>query len=299
MPAQIFVSCGQRTQRERDFATRLKAGLEQDGFAVYVAIRAQSLEDVNSGIVRQLELSDYYLFVDFRRERIARGVRRGSLFTHQELAIAHRSGFERSLFFQHRGIKLEGLLRYMGANPVLFSSGDDLVELIRSTFRQQRWTSDYSRHLAAARLHQPRAVISSSQITGLFYPVDIENRRKDAAAWDAVSRLEFICSDKEGRQPSPNRSPLKVDGQSGFRQVIWPQDHGAFDVLAVGVEPPHGLYLYTALDLPRVDPIITKPGHYDLEYAVLARNFPVLRFTVSVELTGSLHTTAVTLKGVS
>src|ERR1700681_1582447 len=110
MPAQIFISCGQATPRERDAAARLKKALVEDGYRVYVAIQAQSIEDVNSGIIRQLERSDYYVFIDFGRESLSWLGResRGSLFTHQELAIAHRTGFEHVLFFQEDGVKLEG-----------------------------------------------------------------------------------------------------------------------------------------------------------------------------------------------
>lgn len=78
--------------------------------------------------------------------------------------------------------------------------------------------------------------------------------------------------------------------------MIWPSSHGAFDLLAVRVDPPHGAYLHTALALPHVDPLITMPGQHELDYAVLAKEYPVLRFTVTVTLTGDLHATEVVLQ---
>lgn len=295
MAAQIFVSCGQATDRERAIAAALRRVLEEDGFSVYVAIEAQSVEDVNSGIIRQLERSDYYVFIDFRREALGNNCFRGSVFTHQELAIAHRSGFEHTLFFQETGVELQGLLRYMGANPTQFGPDADLADLVRRTVRGRRWTPAYSRHLIATRLRGSEQIIRTPQITGRFFFVDVENRRPDVAAYDTIARLEFIRAAGGERQPSPNRSPLKVTGQRGFSQIIWPQSHGALDVLAVGVEAPHGLYLHTSLDLPDIEPFLIARGGYELDYAVLARDFPVLRFAISVVLTGDLSTTQIAL----
>jgi hypothetical protein len=184
----------------------------------------------------------------------------------------------------------------MGANPTLFRRGDDVPELVRRAVCERGWRPDYSRHLIATRLRRSREIIRTPQITGRFFFVDIENRRPDVAAYDTVARLEFIPTRDGERRPSPNRSPLKVTGQWGYRQVIWPRSHGALDVFAAGAASPSGLYLHTALDLPRIDPFVAAPGQYDLEYAVLARDFPVLRFTVAVTFTGNVDTTEAALR---
>ena len=258
-----------------------------------MAIQAQSIEDVNSGIIRQLERSDYYVFIDFGRESLSwlRRESRGSLFTHQELAIAHRTGFEHVLFFQEDGVKLEGLLRYMGANPTSFGKSQDLVPPVRRAMRERGWRTGYSRHLIAIRPRWEQAIITTGRLTGRFFYVDIENRRHDVAAFDVIARLEFIRPPDGQVVPSPNRSPLKLTGQGGFSQVIWPASHGAFDVLMISVAPQHNVFLHNALDLATTPPLLTHPGRYELEYAVLARDFPVLRFTVEVEFTGDLQTT--------
>jgi hypothetical protein len=70
MAAQIFISCGQANEREHAVAARLKLALtKDDGFSVFVAIRAQSIEDVSCGIIGQLERSDYYVVIDFAARR--------------------------------------------------------------------------------------------------------------------------------------------------------------------------------------------------------------------------------------
>lgn len=294
MPAQVFISCGQATERERLAAAKVKSALQDLGFDVYVAIEAQSIEDVNSGIIRQLERSDYYLFIDFAREiLVAPDAARGSLFTNQELAIAYVFGFEHVLFFQETGVQLEGLLRYLGANPARFESTVELAAQVRSVV-EKRWSASYSRHLVATRPSWSEGLIRTPTLLGRFLYVDIENRRPHTAAFDTMARLEFISSVGAGRRLCGNRSPLKITGQPGFSQVIWPSSHGAFDVLMVDGKHPDRVFLHNALDvLPQ--PIIVGTGQYVLDYAVLARGFPVLRFSIELNLSGDLWTTTASI----
>jgi hypothetical protein len=94
--------------------------LQQQGFRPYLAIDVRTILDINGGIIRELKNSDCYVFINFRREQIAseRGPveYRGSLFSHQELAIAYALGFDRMLIVSQDGVKSEGMLRYIGVN---------------------------------------------------------------------------------------------------------------------------------------------------------------------------------------
>jgi hypothetical protein len=293
--AQIFVSCGQRPA-ERAAAEAIRQTLCALGFEVYVAIQAQSIEDVNSGIIRQLKRSDYYIFVDFAREDIG-GQARGSLFTNQELAIAYILGFERVLIFQQSGVKLEGLLRYMGANATPFDTFEELPALLAATVAERTWSPHYSRHLAATRLRWD-GVFPYGQITGKFLYVDIDNRRDDMPAFQAVARLLSFGSEGAGIQPSPIRSHLKVTGALlSFEQTIWPNDHGAFDALAVDATDPTRIYLNSALDVAPLPSLLQGAGIYTLNYAVIARDFPMLRFSIQLTVTGDLDTTTAQIVG--
>jgi hypothetical protein len=70
MRSRVFLSCGQRPD-EKDVATKIGALLIARGFDVYVAIDAQTILEINRGIIRELKGSDCYLIVNFRRERIS------------------------------------------------------------------------------------------------------------------------------------------------------------------------------------------------------------------------------------
>ncbi len=278
MPAKVFVSCGQRSEDERAAARAIAERLRAKGFDVFVAISAQSIEDVNSGIIGSLRDSDYYVFIDFPRDDLGNGLR-GSLFTNQELAIAYILGFEQVVFFQQEGVTLEGLLRYMGSNATRFASPNDVPDLVIAAIEERHWSPSYSRHLTPTHLRWSDALITYGDLVGRFLYVDIENHRHDLAAYDTVARLRSIngvaCAD---------RSHLKVTGHPGFAQVIWPREHGAFDLLMVSALASSQIFMNSALDVWPKPPIITAPGKYDLEYAVLARRFPLLLFHVELSV---------------
>jgi len=185
MPARVFISCGQANDEERATAANIASELQANGFETYVAIQAQSIEDVNSGIISSLKRSDYYLFIDFKRDEMEK-VARGSLFTNQELAIAYVLGFERVLFFQQAGVRLEGLLGYMGSNPTKFQQSSELPSLVIAAINARHWQPDYSRHLVVGPLRWSDTLIKYDDLFGRFLYIDIQNLRQDLAAYDTV-----------------------------------------------------------------------------------------------------------------
>src|SRR5437764_14665793 len=86
MAARVFISCGQSQTTERQVAKRLERWFREKGFDPYIAIQAQSLSDINAGIINVLRASDFYVFIDFRREKLSNArppAYRGSLFTNR------------------------------------------------------------------------------------------------------------------------------------------------------------------------------------------------------------------------
>jgi hypothetical protein len=66
MRSRVFISCGQRLH-EREIARKIGKLLEKRGFDVYIAIDAQTIPEINAGIIGELKNSDCYLFINFRR----------------------------------------------------------------------------------------------------------------------------------------------------------------------------------------------------------------------------------------
>jgi hypothetical protein len=84
LTGKVFISCGQAEVDEKEAAAKVSELLKREfNLDTYLAIHVQSLDDIMM-ITEQLRSCDYFLFVDFKRL---------SVFTHQELALAHHLGF--------------------------------------------------------------------------------------------------------------------------------------------------------------------------------------------------------------
>jgi len=300
MPSKVFISCGQASAKERTTAAKLSKWLKDQGFFPYVAIQAQSIQDVNSAIISELKASDYYIFIDFPRELLqgdADKVHRGSLFTHQEMAIAYILGFERVLFLKHKNVKLEGLLRYTASNAIIFSTPKEAIEKAEEAINERGWKPNYTRHLMAANLRWSEGMINYGShatgelLIGRFLSIDIQNHRSDHAAFNTIARLGSI-KDANGNPISVHdRSNLKANGQPGYAHTIWPESHGAFDLLLAKAEQGGAICLNSSLDLLPKPSIITLPGLYTLQYEVLSESFPILTFSIQLDVTGDAQTT--------
>ena len=161
MPGKVFISCGQHTAEEREAASAIERWFRKRGFDPYVAVQAQTLADVNSGIVEELKRSDFYVFIDFRRERLVTSeglispfrkyLFRGSLFTNQELAIAFLLQFDNVILLRQEGVELNGLLKYMGANAARFATPERVLPLVEKFVTERHWDPSYSRHLVVGQ----------------------------------------------------------------------------------------------------------------------------------------------------
>jgi len=132
MPARVFISCGQATDEERGVASDLEKWFRSEAYDPYVAVQVQTIGDLNAGIIGALKASDYYLFVNFPRETVvAHGKewRRGSLYSHQELAIAYAFGFDHFLVVNHKDVKHEGVQKFIVSNVPEFERGADVLPL--------------------------------------------------------------------------------------------------------------------------------------------------------------------------
>lgn len=98
--ARVFVSCGERDDNERKIVGQIEKLLKKPGFQFepYVAVRDTTVRGLNENIMRALEDSEYFLFVDFKREPDEEQSCTCSLYSHQELAIAAYLGTEAIAF---------------------------------------------------------------------------------------------------------------------------------------------------------------------------------------------------------
>jgi len=286
MAGKVFISCGQRNH-ERDLANRIAKLLREEfHLTPYLAFKTQSLSDIMT-ITEELRSSDYYLFVDFLRSSDDSRDLACSLFTHQELALAHHLGFRDDMIaLQQAGAPLEGFLRYVLSNPEPFDGDADLIERIRDLVRERGWSPTYSRNLvlAAVRMLEPLVYQDhTGSNTMRVWNAKIENRRPDVAAVRAACILDEIESGIGIPYPSPDRSYLKWSGQATYENTILPKDYGEV-TLCCTHQNEQGLFLVSARDVVPRSPIVTQNGRYLLRYKVFSEGFPLLKFAVRFHL---------------
>lgn len=302
MVAKVFISCGQADKNERKVAADVREWLESMGFEVFVALETQSLNDINYGTISHLRRSDYYLFIDFPRERIlARHESitdppryRGSVFTHQELALAYLLDFPDSVFLKHKDVELRGIAQFQMANAQEFSDYAEILPYVKVLVTGRSWDSKYSRHLVADNCEWSLSPIRFSDHTGTMDQhvcfVKIHNRRKDVGAISATTRLIEIVNPDGCSRPSPDTSDLKWAGQPGFARTIRPNDSETISALALDMNNPSRVYLHSAADVRRC-PIIDSLGEYVLTYQVFSQEFPIMEFKLRLNITGDYSTT--------
>jgi hypothetical protein len=298
MAAKVFISCGQASPPERQVAQSLATWLTSQGFSPYVAIQVQSILDLNAGIIGELKSSDYYLFINFRRDRLRlfpRREYRGSLFANQELSIAYALAFEHMLMLNQKAVRREGVFQFMVSNIPDFTQYGDVLGLVQDAVQTAHWHSDYTRHLSIAGHYftaQPfpyRDHTGERHIRALH--VRIRNARPDRGAVETIVRLFNITDPVGNALQSPDRSQLKATRHPGYSQTIWPNSEGTYDLLALDMQNQSHVYLLSELDVHPRAAIITQPGTWLLDYEVFSQGFPRLAFRVQLNLTGTHSST--------
>ncbi len=297
MPARVFISCGQANDEERGVAADLEKWFRSEGFDPYVAVQVQTIGDLNAGIIGALKASDYYLFVNFPRETVVaqdKGWRRGSLYSHQELAIAYALGFEHFLVVNHKHVKHEGVQEFIVSNVPEFERAGDVLPLVAEAVGTARWTPLYSRHLSLDPLRWADPVTYGDHAGRRRQKTlhgDVRNNRSDRAAYHVVAHLnEVIDLNANQHLDHGDRMLLKASGFLGYEHTIWPTSSCPFDLLAVSVDNPTLIFLNSSLDLIPRTPIIQVPGVYELGYRFIAEEYPLLERRVRLDHTGDIAT---------
>ena len=285
MTGKVFVSCGQRPPDERRIALAVKDLLEREfGLTIYLAFKVQSLDDIMT-ITNELRSSDYYLFIDFIRRPDLPHDLPVSLFTHQELSLAYHLGFRDIIAFQQKGAPLEGFVRYVLSNPETFADQHDLLDKLRVLVSEKGWSKAFSRNLVVEEVGFTPP-IQYRDHTGAFleyvWQVRVCNRRPDSAAVGTVCILNYIRTPNRRKLESPDRSYLKWAGQAGYERTILPDDFGDIDLFSLHADRP-GVFLHSLRDTPR-EPILTDDGEYELFYKLFSQGFPLVEFSVKLDL---------------
>lgn len=237
--AKLFLSCGQNSSfGEPEWAKQVESKLTELGFEVFYAVEERNGRSLTENIFAELREADYYLFIDFKREeivqprtrsksRVARDkttkLFRGSLFSHQEFAIACFQGLE-MLAFREAGVEpLTGVIGAVMANAISFESRDELPNKVCEEVLQKLATSEWS------KTSQNRLQITAAQDNGRIdeqtnpeshkvlrlshYHINVANLHHRKAATNCFAYVEEILDLRTGVRVGPTYTcELKWEG---------------------------------------------------------------------------------------
>jgi hypothetical protein len=297
-PARIFVSCGQtKNSDEIEIAAAVVAELKLLGFEPWLAVENQTLKGIQEFVFDALQTSEYFILLDFRRERIGRTrFRRGSLFSHQELAIASFLGIE-LLAFRESETTLEGLLSFVGGNAKIFDDRKMLpnmvADAVRDLLETRKWSIAWRNELLLERDSTQYADAAwRNGDTGRYFQIMVRNRHPHKVARNCYAYLQKATRLDSGLTVPLNTFELKWDGFVLPYANVLPLQFRRFDAACVAHSMPSKLtFSMMFSDAPGLAPNIEGKGQYELTYVVLSSNSPPARASFILNLDSQLSST--------
>ena len=299
--ARVFISCGQRKNidylttitkenlnlmtPEFEIAQQISHELTELGFEPYVALEQQRLQGVKEAIFEKLRNSEYFLFIDFKREGLFKegqlnlesGECRGSPFSHQELAIATFQGLE-VLAFQETGVKKDdGILKFIQANCIPFSDRKKLPSIVASEV-QKKWKPKWRNELTLNRLVGDYQDTINRNVLARFYHIRVLNNHKDRIARNCVGYIEHYKNLETGKTKDFELVELKWKGVTTQAVSIPPRKSRFLDAFHIELHNPIAVWLGLNPHLIDSSSLIQEYrvnglGNHELDYVVFSEDF--------------------------
>ena len=290
-PARVFLSCGQASEAERKAAGELGRILrDEEGYEVYIATEQMSLEGVKEAIFPQLRDAEYLVFVDFPREEVSTNEHRGSLFSHQELAVAAYLDIP-YIGFRHESVRREGLSDFLMSNVVEFETETELPDLLRDKLSKGDWNPKWRKELSISRpdsdegddmVTTVQAIGSPAVLPVRFFHLTVQNHHRDKMAVGCTAYVEDI-TDVSSEEPIDFRpAEIKWAGTTMPSVPILPGRSRDLDACLILHDHPSTILFSTLSDSGmHMTPI--RERTIDVRYIVLSENFAPGRCTVRIE----------------
>jgi len=316
--ARVFISCGQnKDSDELEAAHKIRDRLKEPGFDPYIAVEEQTLRGLKENIFPQLQDSEYFVFVDFKCEKLVPHRRaktgvvsssklqhRGSLFSHQELALASFLDLQ-LLAFQEKGVKQDdGILRFLQANAIPFTDRNVLPNVIADEVQRRKWNPHSRNELVLERDPEQYADHQVQTEAGVeprrFYYVEVRNLHHRKTATNCYVYLEKVLKlDRPSIRIPFKTVELKWSGYMLPNAHVLPQTARPVDAFAILHRPPTQLGLVSFSDSLAFGRLpIHSTGEYELRYAVVSDNFPIARASFVLSLSDTLDHTKLKPSGV-
>ncbi|MFC2009083.1 hypothetical protein ACFLUT_03415, partial [Chloroflexota bacterium] len=274
------------------------------GFEVYVAKRQQRLEGLKENIFRELQQSEYFLFIDFCRERVCDPTAalaceerpcRGSLFAHQELGLAAFLGLDCLLFSEEGLLEREGVLGTLQGNSIRFRDRSCLPSLVVSEVQRRvtaglwdpRWKNQMHAYRTTPDEYESVDYVAKVYRPSRYYHVAVQNDHRDRVAYDCVVFLDTIVDLKKDQPTQLELTEFKWKGVTSPTVPIPPGGIRFFDAFHVDLARPQvamlGVNLFT-VDYSGYLQELTGPGDFLLTWSVYSSSLPAASVTLKLHL---------------
>jgi hypothetical protein len=305
--ARVFLSCGQQKGTDEiQIASEISDRLRSLGFEPYVAVAEQTLKGLKENIFQRLRESEYFLFIDFNRERLGRprqrwyevgkfqdsGRHRGSLFSNQELAMATSLDIE-CLCFREEGVKEgDGILRYIQANSVPFTDRKALPDLIMNQVGEHGWKPNWRNQIVLERdvnEYEDVRDLATRGVLTRFLHIGVRNLHRRETAFECVAYLVGIRDLSNGSQKEIDLVEVKWKGVKMDRVAIPPGHVRYLDGCWVNHASPNrvtlGINRFVIDYSGYLDAYtLTGPNEFELAFTVFSYGLPpaTAKFKLSV-----------------
>ena len=309
LKARVFISCGQQKGTDEvKIAQEIAEKLEKMGFEPSIAVEEHTLSGVKENIFRMLSESEYFIFIDFKRERLFKlkngrfentGKHRGSLFSHQELAIATFLDIEPLLFREKDVKKDDGILKFIQANAIDFSDRHLLPDAVIEKVMDLEWNSNWRNGLLLDiddKNFEDKVKTKGIYSKGIarFYHIKVRNLHRQKIAHNCVAYLEKIVDLSTGKEKSFELVEFKWKGVKPREAAIPPKVSRYLDAFLIYYDSPNIVHLGInrfLIDFSGYEPpyyTLEGPGTFELTYVVFSENFPPARATFKLDIGNKL-----------
>lgn len=293
--AKVFISCGQRKDTDEvTIADQISTRLRQKGFDPYIAIRQQSLHGLKENIFQELSSSEYFIFIDFKREFISFEKEslsndvenRGSLFCHQELALASYLDIP-LIAFQEKGVKKnDGILQFLQANCTPFTDRNTLANLVSDYVDQESWKPNWKNQLVmetSSKQYEDAYVGQDNKLVRFFH-IEVKNLNSHKNARNCFAFLKEIYNVANKQTTKVRSSEFKWAGHLLPNATILSESYRFLDGFHVYHEAPSEPKFNIFTDSGHFVPSINSPGEFNLTYIVVSDNFETITTTFNLKL---------------
>jgi len=223
---------------------------------------------------------------------------RGSLFSHQELAIAtlFDKDFDKEfLLFHEKGVKeYDGISKFTQAKSIEFPDRKTLPDDVINEVKKKGWTSNWRNELLLERDDKDfEDKVHAKGIyrkgTACFYHIKVRNLHRQKIAYGCLAYLEKIVDLSTGKEKSFEIVEFKWKGVITREAAILPKKFRYLDAFHIYYDSQNIVNLGInrfLIDFSGYEPPYTLkgPGTFELSYVVFAENFSPARATFSLHI---------------